>query len=138
TGFSEAWNHHDMNALGELFAPDADFVNVTGAYWKGRDQIQLNHSFTHGTIPIDSPGIAAPRSIYGVFKSSTLQIKEVEVRFLSKDVAVAHVQTELLGDARAKNPRRTLAVMILTQDAGGWRIAVAQNTEINRPPELNR
>jgi len=44
----------------------------------------------------------------------------------------------LLGDARSKTPRRTLAVMILTQEGGRWLIAVAQNTEINRPPELNR
>ena len=34
-GFPEAWNRHDMNALGALFTPDADFVNVTGL--TGRD-----------------------------------------------------------------------------------------------------
>jgi hypothetical protein len=68
----------------------------------------------------------------------TLQIKQIDVRFLRQDVAVAHTQTELLGDARTKNPRRTLVVMILTQEADRWLIAVLQNTEINRPPELNR
>lgn len=26
----DAWNRHDMNAFGALFASDADFVNVTG------------------------------------------------------------------------------------------------------------
>ena len=127
-----------MTAFGALFAPEADFVNVTGARWKGRQEIQLNHAFAHGTIPIDSPGVAAPRAIYGVFKASTLRINQIDVRFLRKDIAVAHVQTELLGDARSKTPRRTLAVMILTQEGGRWLIAVAQNTEINRPPELNR
>ena len=137
-GFAEAWNRHDMNTFGALFAPDADFVAVTGVYWKGRNEIQLNHEFTHGTIPIDSAGITAPRGVYGVFKSSTLQIKQIDIPFLRKDVAVSHAQTELLGDARTKNPRRTLAVMILTRESGRWLIAVVQNTEINRPAELNR
>ena len=30
--------------------------------------------------------------------------------------------------------RHTLLVMILTKERGQWLIAVAQNTEINRPP----
>jgi hypothetical protein len=30
-GFATAWNHHDLDAFGKLFAPDADFVNVAGA-----------------------------------------------------------------------------------------------------------
>jgi ketosteroid isomerase-like protein len=137
-GFPEAWNRHDMDAFGALFAPDADFVTVTGNRLKGRDSIQLYHAFVHGAVPIDSAHIAAPRNIYGIFKTSTLNFKQIDVRFLRKDVAVAHVQTELLGDARTKNPRRTLVVMILTQEGGRWLIAVAQNTEINRPPELNR
>ncbi len=137
-GFPEAWNRHDMDAFGALFAPDADFVNVTGTHWKGRESIQLNHAFTHGAIPIDSAGVTVPRGIYGIFKTSILHFKQIDIRFLRKDVAVAHVRTELLGDARTKDPRRTLVVMILTQGGGRWLIAVAQNTEINRPPELNR
>ena len=32
--FAEAWNRHDMPALGALFAPDADFVNVAGQLWR--------------------------------------------------------------------------------------------------------
>ena len=136
--FPDAWNRHDTDALGALFAEDADFVNVTGTYWKGRESIQLNHAFTHGAVPIDSTGVTVPKGIHGIFKTSTLHFKQIDVRFLRKDVAVAHIQTEMLGDARTKNPRRTLVVMILTREGGRWLIAVAQNTEINRPPALNR
>jgi ketosteroid isomerase-like protein len=137
-GFAETWNRHDMNAFGALFTRDADFVNVTGTYWKGRESIQLNHAFTHGAIPEDSAGVTVPKSIYGIFKTSNLTFKQIDVRFLRKDVAVAHVQTELQGDARTKDLRRTLVVMILTKENGQWLVAVAQNTEINRPPTLNR
>lgn len=33
--FAATWNRHDMAAFGQLFAPNADFVNVTGSWWKG-------------------------------------------------------------------------------------------------------
>lgn len=137
-GFPEAWNRHDMNAFGALFAPDADFVNVAGIHWKGRESIQLNHAFAHGAIPADSAGVASSKSAYGIFKTSNLTFKQVDVRFLRKDVAVAHIQAELQGDSRTKDTRHTLLVMILTKENGRWLIAVAQNTEINRPPELDR
>jgi len=134
----KTWNRHDMNAQGSSFTPDADFVNVVGSHWKGRESIQLNHAFLHGTIPADSAGVTLPKSAYGIFKTSKITHKQVDVRFLRKDVAVVHVQNELVGDARTKDPRRTLLVMILTKENGRWLIAVAQNTEINRPPALNR
>jgi len=132
-GFSAAWNSHDMVAFGKLFASDADFVNVAGLWWRGRKEIQMQHAWTHGAIPIDTPGFdAADRPYYGIFKSSSLQIKSIDVRFLRKDVAVAHVRCELLGDARTANPRVTVLTLVLTRQDGEWLIAAAHNTEINR------
>jgi uncharacterized protein (TIGR02246 family) len=136
--FAEAWNRHDTNAREALFTPDADFVNIYGSHWKGRESIQLNHAFLHGAIPADSAGVTLPKSAYGIYKASNVTHPQVDVRFLSKDVAVVHAQNELVGDARTKDPRRTLMVMILTKENNRWLIAVAQNTEINRPPGLNR
>ena len=135
-GFQETWNRHDMNALGALFTPDADFVNIFGTHWKGRESIQLNTAFLHGAIPADSTGVSLPKIAYGIYKTSNAIHKQADVRFLSKEVAVAHVQIELQGDTRTKDTRRTLMVMILTKENGRWLIAVAQNTEINRPPAL--
>ena len=109
------------------------FSELTG---KGRESIQLNTAFLHGAIPADSAGVSLPKSAYGIYKTSNATHKQVDVRFLSKDVAVAHVQIELQGDARTKDPRQTLLVMILTKENGRWLIAVAQNTEIIRPPAL--
>ena len=97
SGFAETWNHHDMEAFGKLFAPDADFVNVGGSWLKGRQDIQMNHAFYHGTIPADSPSRACNTCStnvkaginYGIFKTSTMQFIQIDVRFLQKDVAVA-------------------------------------------------
>jgi uncharacterized protein (TIGR02246 family) len=131
-GFAESWNRHDMHAFGKLFATDADFVNVVGARWKGRQAIQLNHAYAHGTIPVDTPGFESSRAVYGIFKASTLRFTQMDVRFLRKDVAVVHASSELLGDARTTDPRRGVLILVLTRQDGVWLIASGQNTEINR------
>ena len=128
----ETWNRHDMQAFGRLFATDAEFVNVAGDWWKGRQEIQTQHAYSHGTIPADTQGFGALRAYYGIFKASTMRFSQIEVRFLRKDVAVAHASWELLGDSRTTEPRRGLFVFVLTRENGGWLIADAQNTEINR------
>ena len=104
--FPEAWNRHDMNAFGALFAPDADFVNVVGVRWKGREAIQMNHAFVHGEIPIDTPGITAPKAIYGIFKTSTLLITRwtcvsyarMSLRLMSKRNCSATRARKILGE----------------------------------------
>lgn len=98
----------------------------------------MNHAFAHGTIPEDSPDVNLPKAAYGIFKTSVLSLKQIDVRFLRKDVAVAQVQAEMLGDARTKDPRHSFLTLVFTQEGGHWLIALAQNTEINRPPELNQ
>ncbi|TAM81376.1 MAG: SgcJ/EcaC family oxidoreductase [Acidobacteria bacterium] len=132
TGFSKAWNHHDMEKFGKLFAMDADFVNVAGVWMKGRQEIQAHHAYSHGTIPVDTPVVGTSRVHYGIFRTSTMRFKEIHVRFLRKDVAVAHVNWELLGDTRTPKARHGVFTFVLTQQEGRWLIAAAQNTEIAR------
>jgi len=132
-GVATAWNRHDLDAFGKLFAPDAEFVNVAGVLWKGRQSIQAQHAYSHGVIPADSPGFSEQdRRYYGIFKNSTLIFDQIDVRLLRKEVAIAHVNWQLLGDDRTQNPRRGVFIFVLTRQSFGWLIAAAQNTEINR------
>ncbi len=62
--FADAWNRHDMADFASLFAPNAEFVNVVGLWWKGRAEIQRAHEFAHTTF----------------FKHSRLTMDEVVVR----------------------------------------------------------
>jgi hypothetical protein len=131
--FATTWNRHDLDALGKLFAPDADFVNVAGVLWTGRQSIQAQHAYIHGVIPADSPGFSEEdRRHYGIFKNSTLKFDQIDVRFPRKEVAIAHVNWELLGDARTQNPRGGVFIFVLARQNVGWQIAAAQNTEISR------
>ena len=133
TGFSVTWNNHDMVAFGKLFTMDADFVNVGGLWWRGRKEIQMQHAWSHGAIPLETKGFdVADRAYYGIFKSSKMQFDRIDVRFLRKDVAVARVSWKLLGDARTPNPRIGLFMFVVTRQDSEWLIAAAQNTEIDR------
>jgi uncharacterized protein (TIGR02246 family) len=123
-GLQEAWNRHDMKAFANLFAEDADFVNVAGAWWKGRAEIEQKHRAVHATI----------------FRDSTLSVEEVDVRFLTPDIAIAHVLTALVGQKMADGtvvpPRRALLTQVLQKQSGKWMIVVSHNTDVrpSTPP----
>ena len=131
-GFATDWNHHDMEAFGKLFAPDAEFVNVTGAIMKGREDIQMHHAWAHGAIPKTTQVPGTNPANYGIFKSSTMKFDAIEVRFLRSDVALAHVNWQLQNDVRTSIPRHGVLLFVLTRGKDGWLIASGQNTEINR------
>lgn len=42
-----AWNTHDIKRFAACFAEDADFVNVAGAWVRGRDEIGAKHAASH-------------------------------------------------------------------------------------------
>ncbi|MGA2648474.1 MAG: SgcJ/EcaC family oxidoreductase [Candidatus Sulfotelmatobacter sp.] len=116
---AESWNRHDMAAFAAAFAENADFVNVIGMHWQGRQEIEAKHTVTHRTI----------------FRNSALQIVEQSVRFLNPTVALAHVWTQLKGaeslrERVAPETRRTLMTCVLVKGADRWLITAAHNTDI--------
>jgi uncharacterized protein (TIGR02246 family) len=116
--FAEAWNLHDMAAFSELFAVDAEFVNVVGIWWKGRAEIKAAHEHTHSTI----------------FKHSRLTILEVHVRFPVPQIAIARSKWRLENhvgpDGGPLPPRNGILVNVLAFQGGRWLITDAQNTDI--------
>lgn len=116
--FAETWNRHDIGAFAELFAQDAEFVNVVGIWWKGRPEIRGAHEFSHQTM----------------FKNSRLSITEVSVRFPTPSVAIARSRWTLEGHVSLEGealPARTGVLVNTLQNTGGtWRIIDSQNTDI--------
>ena len=135
--FADTWNRHDMQAFGRLFSADADFVNVTGKWWRGRSAIERNHAFLHGTITrTDTVGVTSPMPNFGVFGSSIITFDSSTVRMVKPDLAVAHVAWHLTGDTRTAAVRGGLLLFVLTRGPGAWQIVAAQNTERDRPAGL--
>jgi uncharacterized protein (TIGR02246 family) len=120
-GFEDAWNRHDMDAFAMLFAADADFVNVIGIRWVGRDAIRQHHAASHATM----------------FKTSTLRIGDTTVRFLKPDVATSRSEWTLSGITAGTGQLAPTRIGILTHVLeridGRWLIVLTQNTDISTP-----
>jgi uncharacterized protein (TIGR02246 family) len=116
--FAENWNKHDMNAFAELFSPDAEFVNVVGLWWKGREEIKAAHEFTHQTL----------------FKNSLLTVTEVSVRFPTPQIAIARCGWKLEGHVTPEGSplpvRNGILLNVLRHESSKWFIIDSQNTDI--------
>ena len=100
TGFNESWNEHDMAQLARLFAPDADFVNVVGMWWKNREEIKKAHAYSHSTF----------------FKNSRLSGEIAGLKFLRPDLATVHILWELVGQIEPNGsigqPRKGVLLLV--------------------------
>ena len=117
----QAWNQHDAKAYAALFAEDGDVVNVVGWWWKGRKEIE--NKLTDGFA--------------FAFRDSTLTMTEVNVRFLSPEIAVAHVRWTMSGaktPPTIPEPREGLQTIVLQKLGGNWVISAFQNT--SHVPEI--
>jgi uncharacterized protein (TIGR02246 family) len=119
TGFAASWNAPGMPGLEKLFAPDADFVVVSGHWHKGRNDIVTYHR-----------GL-----LQGGYKGSHLSPVKIDVRFIRPDVAIAHAAWHADYHGRDGMPavRTALMTLVLTKDQGRWEIAAAHNTLTGGP-----
>ncbi|MDU8910326.1 SgcJ/EcaC family oxidoreductase [Aestuariicoccus sp. MJ-SS9] len=116
--FAEAWATRDGNAIAALFAPDADFVNVTGLWWHDTGQIAKAHDY----------------ALKSFFADSTLRPGRIAVRRLSDRVAVVHCRFRLSGqrgpDGKTAEDRHTILICVLERREDGWLAVAAQNTDV--------
>ena len=113
-----SWNAHDMDAFGELFADDADFVNVFGMRWRDKKTIREEHRALHNSV----------------FRKSTLTTRDTTVSFPAPDVAIARSSWDLVGlmslTGEPQPDRRGILTHVLKKRKGQWVIILSQNTDI--------
>ena len=117
---AEAWNRHDAKAYAALFTDDGDCVNVVGWWWKGRAQIEQKLTAGYAYV----------------FRDSTLTITQTDVKFLSNEVAIAHVRWTMTGahtPPSIPEPRMGIQTQVLQKRGDHWLIGAFQNT--NGVPE---
>ena len=124
--YAEAFNARDLVALGELFATDADFVNVVGLWWTGRRSIVRAQRF----------------GFQHAFKNASIKLLKVSQRFLGDDAAVVMAQWQITGqldpDNEPVDPRRGLISATLVKLGDGtWLGVSCQNTDIAMAADTN-
>ncbi len=121
--WQDAWNKHDADGLTSLLADHVDFVTVLGpkGWMKGREQFRQAHAAMHKTL----------------FTGSVWTTKEVYVKFLRPDLAIARVLWATTGDKvrhiKHGEPREGIFTWVVEKRGGKWMIVASQNTE-SMPP----
>lgn len=118
--FQEAWNAHDMAALGALFEQDATFVNRFGHYVKGVPEIVGLHAPIHQTI----------------YRDSTLANQLIDCDLVGEEVAIVHFWSRLAAGAAhpaGSHTVDTLILAVLTRRDGGWLIKALDNVTLANP-----
>ncbi len=117
--YPAAWTRHDMDAWGELFADDVDYVNRAGGIWTGNAANVAGHKEIHEVL-------RAQR------QKMTWSAKVEKVSVLAPDVALAHVTWtwpgfRLPSGEQAKDYRGVIT-MVMVRRGGKWLIRALHNT----------
>jgi uncharacterized protein (TIGR02246 family) len=117
-----AWNSHDMGRFAACFAADADFVNVVGAWWRGREEIEAQHAARH-----------ADR-----FENSTMSLELAAFKEVGPEIGVMHVRWQLdghgvSGPRRTTGTRRGIWSWTVRRHDGNLEIVSSHNTDVLTP-----
>ena len=120
--FNAAWDAHDPEGLAESLVDDAQFITVNGAWTTSRDGFRDLMARLHGAS--------------GPFRSSTRRTPEMQVRFLSPNIALLHsrfwIDGEVLHDAISQPSRESVGTRVLRKIDGRWQIVATQNTDVRQ------
>lgn len=118
--WDDAWNRNDVQALSALVAEDVRFVNVAGQVLKSRAEFQALQTRTHAMQ----------------FKQSVRSVTGTDIKFITPDIAIAHVSWGMRGDkdpdGTARKPCNGVMIQMLVKHDGKWTVVAAQNTDVRR------
>lgn len=117
--YGEAWNHHDIGAMQQLFTDDADWINIVGMHWRGKTAILKAYDVFWRTI----------------FQKMEITVTDVTIRAIAPDVAVAVVALQAseftTPDGKRQPATQDRLSVILAGREGEWKIVHAQNTVVD-------
>ncbi|RKG73467.1 SgcJ/EcaC family oxidoreductase [Corallococcus terminator] len=123
---TQAWNAHDAKAWTQDFTDDADFINIVGTVFQGREEIETRHAAIFASI----------------FKTSHANVTVRKLTFPTPDIAVVDTVHEVTGHSGlppgVQNTQdgllRTQMRYVMKRTDTGWRIVAGQNTDVKPPP----
>ena len=123
--YVEAWNKHDMNAWGQLFTDDVDYVNRGGGWWKSNEENVEGHKLIHDMLVRQK-------------QKMTYKSDVEKITFLKPDIAIAQAKWEWPGFTLPSGEEvtdfRGIITMVMVKQDGRWLIRALQNTVTSLPP----
>jgi uncharacterized protein (TIGR02246 family) len=120
--FAAALNAKDADALGALFAEDAEFVNILGMRMRLREGIVAGHAWA-----FDGP-----------LRGRRIRFDSVDELDVTDDVVVlhGHCLRELEDGAPAQGlpPGASVLVFVTRRGPEGWQLVAATNVTESAPP----
>ena len=116
----EALNQKDMKMYADLFADDADWINVVGMHWRGKAAVVKAHEVYLKTI----------------FRDGGMSTRDMTIRAVTPDVAIAVVTQDdkgggILPDGSKNPPGSGRLTYVLVKRRGKWKITHGHNTVID-------
>lgn len=114
-----SWNTHNYDNLKDYATENSDWVNVIGEWWKGRKMSRDIHQRYHDIF----------------LTASRCEKKSVRIRFITKDVAIAHLYwyftaiPDPLGE-KEPGPLDCLATLVFVNQKGKWLMEAGENVAI--------
>jgi uncharacterized protein (TIGR02246 family) len=117
-----ALNKHDPMVASRQYMADAEFTNVAGIHVIGAAEIEK----------FLAAGFATR------LKAATWRPVNTTVRFITPDVAIVHVTSEISGflnpDGSTAPPHNELSIRVFQRDGEMWRVAAFHNTTVAAAP----
>ena len=115
-----SWNHHNYDDLKNYTTENTDWVNGVGMWWKGRKASQYAHQVIHNTF----------------LKESIVEKKSVAIRFVTQDVAIAHLLWHFSAftdpDGKKRGPDDCIATLVYVKQNGKWLMDAGENLAIEK------
>ena len=112
--FADAWNRHDVEALGKMYAVDGDHIEPDGNHVDGRAAVTMLFKRQHESV----------------FKQTRLMLNIADVWFITEDVALVDGGYAISGirtpDGAEVPERRGHLTSILLREGGTWVIAASR------------
>jgi len=112
--FVAAWNRHDVEALGNMYAVDGDHIEPDGNHVDGRAAVTMLYKRQHESV----------------FKQTRLMLNIADVWFITEDVALVDGGYAISGirtpEGTEVPERRGHLTSILLREGGTWAIAASR------------
>jgi len=116
--YTEAWNQRDMKLFSEVYTHDSTFVDVLGRVYLGKSAIGNRHLKMHDQ------------------KNSKLEIQQIDLREVRKDVVIALLKWRILNSGIPSpenvksDTRHGIFTQVFLKEGNQWLVTASHNTFI--------